>query len=208
MNELGSVVSLMEEEGSLVTNERIDDLAGRSCVVTACNGKEEKNVPERRGALLKLLEREGSHPEREGSHPEREILVMLLNHYHIFSLDECERGCVTGMEHVIDTDDYPPIQQLLHRVPFALRSKISEMVQQLVEEGIVEESSSPWSSPVVIVKKRDGVLRFCVDYHQLNTVMRKDVFTLPRIDDLLDQLTGKTVCNPGCEMGLLADQSE
>ena len=85
-------------------------------MVTACSGKEEKNAPERRGALLKLLEREGSHPERE-------ILEMVLNHYHIFSLDERERGCVTGMEHVIDTDDYPPIQQLLHRVPFALRRK-------------------------------------------------------------------------------------
>ena len=77
MSELGSVVSLVEEEGSLVTNERIDDLAGRSCVVTACSGKAEKNVPERRGALLKLLEREGSHPEKE-------ILEMVLNHHHIF----------------------------------------------------------------------------------------------------------------------------
>ena len=97
------------------------------------------------------------------------------------------------MEHVIDTDGYPPIRQLPHKVPFALRSKISEMVQQMVEEGIVEESSSPWASPVVIVKKKDGGLRFCVDYRRLNAVMRKDVFPLPRIDDLLDQLAGKTV---------------
>ena len=153
MSELCSVVSLVEEEGSLVTNERFDDLA-RSCVVTVCSGKEEKNVPERRGALLKLLEREGSHQEKE-------ILEMVLNHHHIFSLDECERGCVTGVEHVIDTDGYPPIRQLPHRVPFALCSKISEMVQQMVEEGIVDESSSPWASPVVIIKKDSG-LRFCV----------------------------------------------
>ena len=59
-----------------------------------------------------------------------------------------------------------------------------------MEEGIVEESSSPWASPVVILKRRDGG---CVDYHQLNTVTRKDVFPLPQIDDLLDQLTAKTV---------------
>ena len=58
MSELGSVVNLVEEEGSLFTNERIYDPAGRSCVVTACSGKEEKNVPYRRGA-----ERERSHPD-------------------------------------------------------------------------------------------------------------------------------------------------
>ena len=132
---------------------------------------------------------------------------MVLNHHHIFSLDECERGCVTGVEHVIDTDVYLPIRQLPHRVPFALCSKISEMVQQMVEGGIVEESSSPWASAVIIVKK-DGGLRFCVDYHRLNAVMRKNVFPLPGIDDLLDQLAGKTVYHPGCKTGLLADQSE
>ena len=81
MSEFGSVVSLVEEEGSLVTNERIDDLAGRSCVVTACSGKAEKNVPERRGALLKLLEREGSHQEKE-------ILEMVLNHHHWMNVRE------------------------------------------------------------------------------------------------------------------------
>ena len=82
------------------------------------------------------------------------------------------------------------------------------MVQQMVEKGIFEESSSPWAIPVVIVKKKDGSLRFCVDYCLLNAVTRKDVFPLPRIDDLLDQLAGKTVYHPGCKTGLLADQSE
>ena len=56
---------------------------------------------------------------------------------------------------------------------------------------MVEESKSPWVSPVALVKKEDGELRFCVDYRALNAVTRKDVFPMPRIDDMLDQLGGK-----------------
>ena len=54
--------------------------------------------------------------------------------------------------------------------------------------GVIIPSSSPWSSPVVLVRKRDGTLRFCVDYRVLNSVTKPNVFPLPRINDLLDQL--------------------
>ncbi len=79
----------------------------------------------------------------------------------------------------------------MRRVPFLVRPKISEMVNEMLESGVVTESNSPCSSPVVLVKKPDGRERFCVDYRQLNTVTRKDVFPMPRIDDMLDQLGGK-----------------
>ena len=111
----------------------------------------------------------------------------------IFATGNDGPGGVVGVEHVIETGDTPPIRQQPRRVPFALRPEIARMVQEMLEQRVIEESSSPWASPVVLVKKKDGDLRFCVDYRRLNAVTRKDVFPLPRIDDLLDQLKGSAV---------------
>ncbi|CAK1599009.1 unnamed protein product [Parnassius mnemosyne] len=61
------------------------------------------------------------------------------------------------------------------------------MIEGMVKDGVIEPSSSPWCSPV---KKKDGSMRFCVDYRRLNDVTRKDSYPLPRIDDTLDMLTG------------------
>ena len=63
-------------------------------------------------------------------------------------------------------------------------------VKDMLRDGVIEESKSPWASPVVIAKKKDGTSRFCVDYRKLNEVTRKDAYPIPRIDDSLDTLGG------------------
>ena len=110
-----------------------------------------------------------------------------------FALDDGERGEAKGVEHVIDTADSQPIRQILRQVPFVLRDKTIKVVQEMLKGEVIQESASPWASPVVLVRKKDGGLCFRVDYRQLNAVTHKDTFPLPRIGDLLDQLKGKNI---------------
>ena len=58
------------------------------------------------------------------------------------------------------------------------------------QQGVIQPSSSPWASPVVLVPKKNGTHRFCIDYRRLNSITKKDVYPLPRIDDILDTLEG------------------
>ncbi|UYV68139.1 hypothetical protein LAZ67_5003162, partial [Cordylochernes scorpioides] len=70
------------------------------------------------------------------------------------------------------------------------RDIIKDQIDEMLKEGIIRPSSSPWSFPVILVKKRDGKFRFCVDYRKLNEVTVKDVYPIPRIDDVMDILQG------------------
>ena len=66
-------------------------------------------------------------------------------------------------------------------------------LQELLEKGFIRPSVSPWGAPVLFVKKKDGTLRLCVDYRQLNKLTVKNKYPLPRIDDLFDQLKGASI---------------
>ena len=113
----------------------------------------------------------------------------LLSEYHdVFSLDEDERGETDMIEFEINTGDELPKKQAARRIPYAARQEVAKQLERMQKIGVVKPSKSPWSSPVVLVRKRDGTLRFCVDYRVLNSVTKPDMFPLPGISDLLDQL--------------------
>ena len=99
-------------------------------------------------------------------------------------------GLTHMAEHHIDTGDHPPIKQPPRRIPQAQRAVVEEEVKKMLEQGIVEPSCSPWASPIVLVTKKDGSVRFCVDYRRLNSVTKKDAYPLPRIHESLDTLSG------------------
>lgn len=68
------------------------------------------------------------------------------------------------------------------------RQTVSEMIDAMENQGVVQPSASPWASPVVLVPKKGGSLRFCVDYRRFNAITWKDIYPLPRVDDILDAL--------------------
>jgi len=69
----------------------------------------------------------------------------------------------------------------------------TDIIDNMLKQGSIEPASSPWASNVVLVKKKDGTLRCCIDYRQLNSVTRRDVYPLPRIDDCLDAMASATL---------------
>ena len=71
--------------------------------------------------------------------------------------------------------------------------ELKKQLDELLRKGYIRPSSSPWGSPAIFVGKKDGSLRMCIDYRQLNEVTIKNKYPLPRIDDLLDQLSGAKV---------------
>ena len=80
------------------------------------------------------------------------------------------------VEFNIDTGESRPIKQAARRVPYAARQEIAAQLSKMQDGGVIQPSNSSWVSPVVLVRKRDGSLRFCVDYRTLNSVTKPDVF--------------------------------
>lgn len=68
--------------------------------------------------------------------------------------------------------------------------ELKTQLQELLDKGFIRLSSSPWGAPILFVKKKDGTMRLCIDYRELNKVTIKSKYPFPRIDDLFDQLQG------------------
>ncbi len=122
---------------------------------------------------------------------ERERMENLLNeHQDVFAKNSGDLGLTTLVEHRIDTGDAVPIKQQPRRLPNSLRTVVEEQVGEMLENDIIKPSNSPWSSPIVLVRKKDGTWRFCIDFRKLNDVTVNDAFPLPQVADLMDNLAG------------------
>uniref|UniRef100_A0AC34G4Y6 Reverse transcriptase n=1 Tax=Panagrolaimus sp. ES5 TaxID=591445 RepID=A0AC34G4Y6_9BILA len=119
-------------------------------------------------------------------------LEKLVEKYHqAFAASDDEFGKTTVTEHVIDTGDARPIKQPARPVPVPMVPEVKRLVENLLKQRAIEKSSSPWNSPVVLVMKKDGSIRMCVDYRRLNAVTKKDAYPLPNQDALLMNLRNK-----------------
>ncbi|KAL5509658.1 hypothetical protein EMCRGX_G005060 [Ephydatia muelleri] len=118
---------------------------------------------------------------------EKELIFTLLCELEdVFSFSSTDLGRTSILRHHINTGDEAPVHLPPRRVPQARREEVRRLLREMLESGVVEPSDEPWSSPVVLAQKKDGSLRFCVDYRRVNAITRKDAYPLPRVDDTLD----------------------
>jgi len=123
---------------------------------------------------------------------QKQLCAEFINEFcDIFSEEIIAGNCKIG-EHVINLQDSSPIKQVPRRIPIHMRKEVNKIIMDMRNQGVIEESKSPWMSPAVLVKKKDGTIRFCIDYRKLNAVTKKDSYPLPRIDDIFDQLAGNS----------------
>ncbi|UYV77041.1 K02A2.6-like [Cordylochernes scorpioides] len=119
-----------------------------------------------------------------------QVLTLLSGYGEMFTAQDEYKGRTHLVKHQIKTTSDIPIRKNPYRVSLKERNIISDQINSMLKNGIISHSSSPWASPIILVKKKNGTFRFCVDYRNLNSVTVKDQYPLPRIDDCFDSLHG------------------
>ena len=167
----------------------LDDKILRTCVLEAVENSDnsvsnESNLPEH---LVGLLERSKVKLSDSETGKVRSLLIQFQD---TFSRGGTDLGCFSEIKHCINTGDEPPVKQALRRKPIGFENEEEDNLKLMLETGVITESSSDWASAPVLVRKKDGSVRYCVDYRSLNKKTVKDLFPLPSISQCLDQLSG------------------
>ena len=115
------------------------------------------------------------------------------NYHHLFALEDLELGKTDLVKHVIKLDNQQPFKERYQRIPPHQYEEVKQHLKEMIEIGTIRKSKSPWVSAVVLVRKKTGELRFCIDLRKLNARTVKDAQTLPRIEDSLDSLSGAVI---------------
>jgi hypothetical protein len=137
--------------------------------------------------LNDLLERSSVHLQ---THERKALKDLLIKYQKVFASSSDDLGRTDRIQHKINTGASFPIRQPPRRLPLGKREVVKQEVEKMLKKGVIEPSNSAWSSPVVLVTKKDQSIRFCIDYRRLNDVTIKDAYPLPRIDECLDALAG------------------
>ena len=119
-------------------------------------------------------------------HQRGPVVKLLEKHSTIFAANEDELGLTKAVKHRIPTVDDVPVAQPYRRIPPSQLDEVKDHIRQMLRRGIIRESSSPYASPMVLVRKKSGKLRICIDYRLLNKKTRRDAYPLPRVEESLD----------------------
>ena len=143
---------------------------------------------EKQKILKQLLDASGSTLLTEDQKEAFKSLVLTS-----FFCGEDNLGRTSKLCHSIDTGSAPPIRQHVRHIPPAQRTLVKDLLDDMLHKDIIQPSQSPWASPIVLARKKDGSVRFCADYRKVNEVTRKDAYPLPRINDNLETLSDSKI---------------
>ena len=146
-------------------------------VVVASLSQSEQVLPDVKNTMVSPEDREG-------------LEALIQQYADVFSQHDLDLGHYNGVKHRIELLDEHPFKQRYRRIPPHMFEEVSDHLRQLEASGVIRPSKSPFSSPIVCCRKKDGSLRLCVDYRLLNQRTKKDNYCLPRIEDILDSLNG------------------
>ncbi|GJR04639.1 putative reverse transcriptase domain-containing protein [Tanacetum coccineum] len=151
------------------------------------------------GKILEILEVQGERPEKDfgslacikADEKKLDDIRVVRDFSEVFPDDLSGLPLVREMEFRIDLiPDASPVVKSPYRLAPSEMLELSNQLKELQEKGFIRPSHSPWGAPVLFVKKKDGAMRMCIDYRELNKLTIKNRYPLPRIDDLFDQLQG------------------
>ena len=118
---------------------------------------------------------------------------MLKRNAKVFSKDDMDIGRTNLVKHHIKLTDPAPFKEAYRRIPPQMYDEVKTHIQEMLDLGAIRPSNSPWASSIVLVRKKDGRLRFCIDLRRLNNRTVKDAYSLPRIESILDSLGGAQI---------------
>ncbi|XGW33934.1 hypothetical protein V3C99_018007 [Haemonchus contortus] len=127
---------------------------------------------------------------REGIPEELQLWNIVEEFNDVFAVEDRELTQTILVVHEVDNRPFLPIRQKTRTELLEARAEFKDMIKELRDRSIIKESTSDWSSPVVLVKKKDGTMRLCIDYRELNKHTKLDAHPLPRIDIILQSIKG------------------
>ena len=111
-----------------------------------------------------------------------------MEYHDIFSLDKNEMGCTDAAEYIIELLDEEPFKERFWRIAPPLLDEVREHLQEMLDGGAIRPLQSTWCNAVVLVRKKDGGLRFCIDFRRLNARTKKDSYPLPQMQETMESL--------------------
>ena len=150
------------------------------------------STQQRQDLLLTTLQKDGGLDRLKEWPPElaRKAVALLLEFHHVFPLEPNEIGCTDATEHVIELMKDEPFKERFRCITPPLVDEVHQHIQEMLDGGAIQPSQSPWCNAMVLVRKKDGSLWFCIDFRHLNAWTKKDAYPLPHMQKTMESMVG------------------